>query len=103
MIECPQADILHRIGYTLAASVLTQDAGFIAETQRLFPNKRIKFVVNTHPHFDHLSGLPPFVAEGITILTDDNSKYFVEQALASPRTLLGDTLAQSRKKPKVEG
>ena len=31
VIECPQADILHRIGYTLAASVLTQDAGFIAD------------------------------------------------------------------------
>jgi glyoxylase-like metal-dependent hydrolase (beta-lactamase superfamily II) len=75
----------------------------IAETKRLFPNKRIKYVVNTHPHFDHLSGLPPFVAEGITILTDDNSKYFAEQALASPRTLLGDALAKSRKKPKVEG
>ncbi len=75
----------------------------LAETKRLFPNKRIRFVVNTHPHFDHLSGLAPFAAEGITILTDDNSRYFVEQALASPRTLLGDSLAKSRKKPKVEG
>ena len=43
----------------------------MAETKRLFPAKRIKYVVNTHPHFDHVRGLPPFVAEGITILTDD--------------------------------
>jgi hypothetical protein len=43
------------------------------------------------------------VAEGITILTDDNNKYFLEQALGSPRTLVGDVLAKSRKKPKVEG
>jgi hypothetical protein len=49
-----------------------------------------------------LSGLTPFAAEGITILTDDNSRYFVEQALSSPRTLLGDSLAKSKKKPKVE-
>jgi glyoxylase-like metal-dependent hydrolase (beta-lactamase superfamily II) len=74
----------------------------IAETKKLFPNKRIKYVVNTHPHFDHMSGLAPFCAEGAIVLTDDNSKYFVEQALLSPRTLVGDTLAKSKKKPKVE-
>ena len=25
----------------------------IAETKRLFPAKPIKYIVNTHPHFDH--------------------------------------------------
>jgi glyoxylase-like metal-dependent hydrolase (beta-lactamase superfamily II) len=59
--------------------------------------------VNTHPHFDHSSGLAPFAAEGITILTDDNNKFFVDASLGSPRTLVGDTLAKSHKKPKVEG
>ena len=31
VIECPQADVLKRIGYTLAATVLTEDPAFIAE------------------------------------------------------------------------
>jgi acyl-CoA reductase-like NAD-dependent aldehyde dehydrogenase len=31
VIECPQVDVLKRIGYTLAASALTEDPGFIAE------------------------------------------------------------------------
>ena len=31
VIECPQADILKRIGYTLAASVITEDPAFIAD------------------------------------------------------------------------
>src|SRR5262245_7423285 len=75
----------------------------LAETKRLFPAKRIRYVVNTHPHFDHASGLGPFAAEGVTILIDDNSQYFLQQALSSPRTLVGDTLAKSGKKPKVEG
>jgi glyoxylase-like metal-dependent hydrolase (beta-lactamase superfamily II) len=75
----------------------------LAETKRLFPNKRVRYVVNTHPHFDHAGGLPPFVAEGITIITDDNNKYFLEAALGSPRTLVGDVLAKSHRKPKVEG
>ena len=75
----------------------------IAETKRLFPAKRIKYVVTTHPHFDHVSGLPPFIAEGITVITDDNSKFFVGAAFSEPRTLVGDVLAKSGKKPKVEG
>jgi len=75
----------------------------LAETKRLFPNKRIRYVVNTHPHFDHAGGLGPFIADGITVLADDNAKYFLEQAFGTPRTLVGDTLAKSKKKPKVEG
>jgi glyoxylase-like metal-dependent hydrolase (beta-lactamase superfamily II) len=59
--------------------------------------------VNTHAHFDHAGGLPPFVAEGITIIADDNNKYFLLPALGSPRTLVGDALARSKKKPVVEG
>ena len=75
----------------------------IAETRRLFPAKKIKYVVGTHPHFDHAGGLAPFVAAGITILVDDNAKFFTEASLGTPRTLLGDTMAKSHKKPKVEG
>src|SRR5262245_65192062 len=75
----------------------------ITETKRLFPAKRIKYVVLTHPHFDHAGGLPPFVAEGVTLLVDDNSKFFVEASLSQPRTLVGDTLGKAKKKPKVEG
>ena len=75
----------------------------IAETKRLLPNKPIKYVVSTHPHFDYLSVLPPFVAEGVTILADDVSRYFIERALGNPRTLVRDALARSRKQPKVEG
>lgn len=31
VIECPQADVLKRIGYTLAATVISNDAGFIGD------------------------------------------------------------------------
>ena len=36
----------------------------IAEAKRVIPNKPIRYVVNTHAHFDHASGLAPFAAEG---------------------------------------
>ncbi len=74
----------------------------LAETKKLFPAKRIKYVVMTHPHFDHMRGLPPFVAEGVTLLVDDNAKFFTEASLGTPRTLVGDVMARSKKKPKVE-
>ena len=74
----------------------------LAETKRLFPAKKIKYVVMTHPHFDHMMGIPPFVAEGVTLLVDDNTKFFVEASLGTPRTLVGDAMAKSKKKPRVE-
>lgn len=73
------------------------------ETRRLFPQTRIEYVVNAHAHFDHAGGLPPFVTEGITVIADDNHKYFLLPAFRSPRTLVGDALAKSKKKPGLGG
>jgi glyoxylase-like metal-dependent hydrolase (beta-lactamase superfamily II) len=75
----------------------------LAEARRVIPNKPIRYVVNTHMHFDHGSGLAPFAAEGITIITHENNKDFLENALSAPRTLVGDALAKANRKPKVEG
>ena len=75
----------------------------IAEVKKTVPNKPIKYVVNTHPHFDHAGGLGPFVVEGATIITHDVNKAFFEQSLAAPRTVQPDKLAQSGKQATVEG
>ena len=75
---------------------------YIAETKKLFPNKPIRYVWNSHPHSDHTGGLPALVAEGVTIITQENNKAFFEKALNTPRTLLNDTLAKNPKKVKIE-
>jgi glyoxylase-like metal-dependent hydrolase (beta-lactamase superfamily II) len=75
----------------------------IAAAKQAIPNKPIRYVVNTHAHFDHASGLAPFVAEGATILTHENNEEFLEDALAAPRRLVGDTLSKAGRKPDVEG
>ena len=49
-------------------------SAIIAEAKRLIPNKPIRYVVNTHHHFDHASGLRTFVAEGATIVTHQINK-----------------------------
>jgi glyoxylase-like metal-dependent hydrolase (beta-lactamase superfamily II) len=75
---------------------------YIAETKKMFPNKPIRYVMNTHAHSDHTGGLPALVAEGATIITQRNNEAFFEKALNTPRTLLNDTLAKSPRKARVE-
>jgi glyoxylase-like metal-dependent hydrolase (beta-lactamase superfamily II) len=75
---------------------------YIAEAKKQFPNKPIRYVMNTHPHSDHTGGIPAMVAEGATIITHRNNEVFFERALNTPRTLLTDTLAKNPKKARVE-
>jgi hypothetical protein len=51
----------------------------VAETHKLFPNKPIKYLINTHNHFDHLGGVRGFVAEGATVITDDKNRNFYQR------------------------
>jgi glyoxylase-like metal-dependent hydrolase (beta-lactamase superfamily II) len=70
----------------------------IAEAKKLVPNKPIKYLVNTHNHFDHLGGVRAFVAEGATIITNAMNKPYYEKIYKAPHTLAPDRLSQSPKK-----
>lgn len=74
----------------------------IAEAKRVIPGKPIRYGVLSHHHFDHTSGLPAVVGEGITIVTHEVNKEFLEKALTAPRTLAPDAIARSGKKPVIE-
>jgi len=74
----------------------------IDEIKRVIPNKPIKYLINTHAHFDHSSGLRTFVAEGATILTHQVNKAYLEKVLAQPHTLNPDKQEQAKKKVMVE-
>ena len=66
----------------------------MSAAKQAIPNKPIRFVVNSHPHFDHASGLAAAVAEGATIITHNNNEPVLERLLAGPRTLTGDSLSK---------
>ena len=69
----------------------------IAKVKETIPNKPLKYLINTHVHFDHSGGLRTWVDEGSTIVTHQMNKPYYEQAWAAPHTLVPDRLAQSRK------
>ena len=71
----------------------------LAATRATVPNKPIRYVVNSHFHSDHSSGLAAWAREGITILTHQENVAFADAALSNPRTLLGEPTMD----PTIEG
>jgi glyoxylase-like metal-dependent hydrolase (beta-lactamase superfamily II) len=67
----------------------------VAEVKKTFPNKPIRYLVNTHNHFDHLGGVRGYVAEGATVITDDRNRNFYERVVFAPqsRSLQPDRLS----------
>jgi glyoxylase-like metal-dependent hydrolase (beta-lactamase superfamily II) len=70
----------------------------IAEAKKLVPNKPIKYLVNTHNHFDHLGGVRAFIPEGATIITNAMNKPYYEKVFNAPHTLAPDRFSQNPKK-----
>lgn len=74
----------------------------IEASRSIRPNKPIRYVVNTHIHFDHLGGLRTYAAEGATIITQRDNIAYLEQIWANPRTLSPDRLSRSGKRAVFE-
>jgi glyoxylase-like metal-dependent hydrolase (beta-lactamase superfamily II) len=74
----------------------------IAEVKKLVPDKPIRYLINTHHHFDHSGGIRTYVAEGATIITHEMNKPFYEKTFAMSRTLMPDKLSQNPKEAKFE-
>lgn len=88
VVEAPQND-----QYTMAVIAA---AGMVA------PGKPIRYVVNTHHHFDHAGGLRAYVAEGVTILTHRLQRPYYERILRNSFQLGPDRLARSPRAPAIE-
>ena len=53
----------------------------IEEVMNLIPNKAIRFIVNTHHHWDHLGGLRTYVHEGATVITHEGNRPYYQEVL----------------------
>jgi glyoxylase-like metal-dependent hydrolase (beta-lactamase superfamily II) len=70
----------------------------IDAVRKLVPGKPIRYVVNSHGHFDHSGGLRTAAAEGATVVSNALSKPYFERAFATPSRIAPDRLAKSGKK-----
>jgi glyoxylase-like metal-dependent hydrolase (beta-lactamase superfamily II) len=75
----------------------------LKETRSLVLGKPVRYVVNTHHHFDHAGGLRAFAAEGVTVITHESNQAFLERALAMRARQAPDLLTRSRRTAVVEG
>ena len=90
LIEAPQNEV--RVGAVLD------------KVKELRPDKPLRYVVNTHAHFDHSGGLRRIMAEtGVTIITHEGNKAFYEAIAQRDSTINPDTLSKAPRAPVVQG
>lgn len=70
----------------------------LAQVKQLVPAKPIRYVVNSHGHFDHSGGLRAAVAEGATIVTRAPNQPYFERVFATQTRIAHDQLAASGRK-----
>jgi glyoxylase-like metal-dependent hydrolase (beta-lactamase superfamily II) len=74
----------------------------IAKVKELMPRKAIRYLVNTHHHFDQAGGLRTYAAEGAAILTHASNHQFYDLLFTAERKLRPDRFSQSNRTPRVE-
>ena len=81
-------------------------AAMLEAAGKLVPGKTVRYLVNSHPHFDHAGGLRTAAAAGVTLVVHARTKPYLQKVFANPNRISPDLLAQSGRKAKflaVEG
>ena len=76
--------------------------GKLASIRQTFPGKPIRYVVSSHFHDDHLGGVRPYVAEGVTLLTTRDAEPRIRQVLAARHEMRPDTFSVRAGVPAIE-
>lgn len=54
----------------------------IALIRETIPDKTIRYIVGTHFHYDHIGGLPAYVAEGATVVTTPGNSSLMDELIS---------------------
>lgn len=77
-------------------------AAVIAKAKELVPNKRVRYVITGHHHWDHLGGIREAFAEGAEIVTHESNKAFLERVAKTAHTLNPDRQAMVKGKARIK-
>ena len=74
----------------------TRSLAVIEEVARLAPDKPIRWLITSHPHFDHIGGLRTYLHIGSTIVTHMSNLEFLNTDVLSyePRTVEPDIVSK---------
>ena len=73
----------------------------IRASKKRYPGKPIKYLVQSHHHWDHASGARTYVAEGATVIVGKGSKDHYARMFAAPGMALNDRLQRNPRKANI--
>lgn len=80
----------------------TRSLAAIAKAREVKPDKPLTKVIVTHHHFDHSGGIRAAIAEGLTLVTQETNKAFIEDMAQRKHSIVPDALSKKPGAPKIE-